>query len=120
MKMEGQSRMNRNIIVSLIAGLAGGLIVHFTAPPAAFAQNPTPVAKEIRAQSFTLTDASDHMVGTFSVEPVLGRSSAIIRNPGLPDQTIERFSPMRIVLRDARGREIWTAGDSAVRPIGER
>ena len=112
--------MNRNIVVSFIAGLAGGLIVHFAAPPGAFAQNQAPVAKEIRAQSFTLTDASDRTMGTFSVEPVLGRSSAIIRNPGLPDQTIERFSPMRIVLRDARGREIWTAGDAAVRPLSER
>ncbi len=112
--------MNRNILLSLIAGLAGGLIVHFVAPATAFAQNQAPTPKEIRAQSFTLTDASDRTMGTFSVEPVLGRSSAIIRNPGLPDQSIERITPMRIVLRDARGREIWTAGDSGVRPISEK
>jgi hypothetical protein len=35
-------------------------------PPVALAQNQAPITKEVRAQSFTLIDPSDHTVGTFT------------------------------------------------------
>jgi len=98
--------MNKNVIVALIAGLLGGLVTRYISPPPAFAQNQPPVAKEIRAQSFVLVDQSDHAVGTFMAEPVRG-------TPG-------PFTPIRIVLRDFTGREIWSAGGSPIQPLSAR
>ena len=108
--------MNRtfNVALALAAGLLGGLLTHYIAPSAAFAQvqappspvpgvpNNRPITKEIRAQSFTLVDQADHTVGTFTVEPDL------------------RVRRARIVLRDSNGREIWSAGGSAILPLNER
>jgi hypothetical protein len=96
--------MNRNTLLSLLAGLAGGLAVHYTAPPTAFAQDQAPVTKpatkEVRAQSFVLVDSSNHALGTFTAEP----------RPG--------FGPLaRIVLRDSGGKEIWSAGGTSVQPL---
>ncbi len=107
-----------NIVVALAAGLLGGLFTHYIAPSAAFAQvqappspvpgvpNNRPTTKEIRAQSFTLVDQSDHTVGTFTVEPAPVR------------RDIKAVA--RIVLRDSNGREIWSAGGSAILPLSER
>jgi hypothetical protein len=111
--------MNKNIAIALIAGLIGGLGTRYISPAPVFAQTPAPTTKEIRAQSFTLVDPSDRTIGTFSAEPVANRRRAIIRNPG-GDQTIVDISPMRIVLRDSTGRELWSAepGDGAgVHPL---
>jgi hypothetical protein len=108
--------MNKTLTVALAlaAGLIGGLLTRYIAPPAAFAQTQapvtTPVTTEIRAQSFTLVDSSDHTLGVFRAEPA---SKAI--NPNLGGHT-----PMRIVLRDSNGREIWSAGGSGIRPVTER
>jgi hypothetical protein len=85
--------------LALLAGLAGGLLTRYIAPPPAFAQTQTPVTKEVRAQSFTLVDSSDRAAGTFSVE-----------------LTPHGMSPYRIILKDANGSVIWTAGGSAIRP----
>jgi hypothetical protein len=100
--------MNKTLTVALplAAGLLGGMLTRYIAPPAAFAQNPAPVAKEIRAQSFTLVDSSDHTLGVFTAEPAS-------RNPG-------NSTPRRIVLRDSHGREIWSAGGNGIRPASER
>jgi hypothetical protein len=116
--------MNRSltIFLGLAAGLAGGLLTRFIAPPAAHAQNQAPVTREIRAQRFTLVDEADRTVGTFMVEGEL---------PGLPEigSDLERLQdrlqrlrqtearPRRIVLLDSNGREIWSAGGSLVRPL---
>jgi len=95
--------MNRNTLLSLLAGLAGGLAVHYAAPPTAFAQDQAPVTKAVRAQSFVLVDPSNHALGTFTAEP----------RPG--------FGPLaRIVLRDSGGKEIWSAGGSSVQPLSLR
>jgi len=101
--------MNKTLTVALAlaAGLLGGLLTRYIAPPATFAQDQAPITKEIRAQSFTLVDSSDHTLGVFTTEPA---SKAI--NPYL--------TPTRIVLRDSKGREIWTAGGSGIRPVTER
>jgi hypothetical protein len=103
--------MNRTLTVALAlaAGFVGALLTRYITPPAASAQNQTPVAKEIRAQSFTLVDSSDRVAGTFTVEPVN-------RVPQAPNQ----LPPQRIVLRDFNGREIWSAGGNAIRPLSER
>jgi hypothetical protein len=106
--------MNRTITVALAlaAGFVGALLTRYLAPPPAFAQNqapPTKVAKEIRAQSFTLVDPLDRVAGTFSVEP-------LDRFP----QSLNQLPSQRIVLRDSNGREIWTAGGNAIRPVTER
>ena len=86
------------------------MATRYIAPPVALAQNPAPITREIRAQSFTLVDSSNHSIGTFLVEPVPGRSIATFSNPGQPNQAIVDLTPKRIVLRNAAGREIWSAG----------
>jgi hypothetical protein len=93
-----------NLIFSFVAGMAGAAIMHYTAPSLAFAQDQAPVAKEIRAQSFALVDASNNVIGTFTSEPLQGVS---VRWPGTPLKL-----PSRIVLRDPNGRVIWTPDSS--------
>ena len=93
------------VTLALVAGSVGGLLTHYIAPPVALAQNQAPITKEIRAQSFTLVDPSDHTVGTFSYEPA-------------PDP--RPMTPPRIVLRDSVGRELWSAGGSGIRRLSEK
>jgi hypothetical protein len=110
-----------SVALALAAGLLGGLLTRYVAPPAAFAQNQASVSKEIRAQSFTLVDSSDRVVGTFTSE------SAGPPPPPPPPGVVPpppRRSPAwrtRIVLRDSTGREIWSAGDNAsILPLSRR
>jgi hypothetical protein len=113
--------MNKNLslALALIAGLLGGLVTRYIAPSPAFAQGQAPITKEIRAQSFALVDPSDRTVGTFTFEPLPG--APIFLNRRFPNNQV---SPdpmqMRIVLRDSNGREIWSAGGNAIRPLSER
>lgn len=126
--------MNNKLIIAfaLVAGLVGGLLTPYIAPPVAFAQivrpvNPLPppgvptVVKEIRAQSFTLVDPADRTIGTFTSEP----DGSTVNVPG-PDPRLDIPQPQRtaprtrIVLRDSNGREIWSAGGSAIRPLSQR
>lgn len=99
-----------SVAVALVAGLAGGMLTRYIAPPPVFAQVQVPVvpgtpppvaqiaaAKEIRAQSFVLVGPNDNVTGTFTTEPWRGTT--------------------RIVLRDAYGREIWSAGGGLMRPL---
>lgn len=95
--------MHRNTVVALLAGLAGGMLTRYIAPPPVFAQNPTLVPKEIRAESFTFVDSSDRPAGTLTVE----------KGPN-------RIGSSQIVLRDPRGRVIWSAGGSGFLPLSER
>jgi hypothetical protein len=120
--------MNKNltVVLALVAGLLGGLLTHYVVPPAAFAQDQTPpITKEIRAQSFTLVDASGRTAGMFTTEPVPGATGPFLhlrQNPQSPNNQFvpEGPVPMRIVLRDSNGREIWSAGGSVIRPLSER
>jgi hypothetical protein len=98
--------MYKTVALALAAGLLGGMLSRYIAPPAAYAQNQAPqtAPMEIRAQSFVLVDKSDQTIGTFSVIP--GPLGPFGR-PILP----------RIVLRDSSGREIWSAGGSALQPL---
>jgi hypothetical protein len=95
-----------SLAIALAAGLFGGLLTRYIAPPPAFAQNQV-TPKEIRAQSFTLVDPLDRTVGTFTFEPVAQLVNGQI------------VHPERIVLRDSGGREIWSAG-STFRPLAQR
>jgi hypothetical protein len=97
--------MNRNVVLALLAGLLGGMLTRYVAPPAAFAQNQARPTAEIRAESFTLVDSTDRAVGTFSTET----------QKGMP-----AFAPRRIVLRDPSGKILWSAGGSVLRPLSER
>jgi hypothetical protein len=98
--------MNKNIVLALAAGVLGGMLTRYIAPPTAYAQNPAPqtAPAEIRAQSFVLVDQADHAIGSFSVVP--GPLGPFGR-PILPC----------IVLKDFNGREIWSAGGSALQPL---
>lgn len=89
------------IAIALTAGLAGGVLTRFVAPPPVFAQAPpaaqtqTP-ADEVRARNFVLVDQDNREVGVFTVEPPSDHAMAVGISPG-----------PHIVLRDARGRVIW-------------
>jgi len=96
-----------NIAVALIAGIFGGVVTRYIAPPVALAQNQTPVTKEVRAQSFTLVDPSDHVLGTFTAESMPGH---IMQFQRLQPAPVPIPGPSRIVLRDSNGHEIWSAG----------
>jgi hypothetical protein len=100
-----------SIVLALAAGLLGGLLSRYVAPPTAFAQNPTPVTNEVRAQSFVLVDAAGRTIATLMPERSL--------------QKIARLDPSqpllgRIILLDTNGREIWSAGGSPFRAPSDR
>jgi len=89
------------IAVALAAGLTGGILTRFIAPPPVFAQAPatTPAqtaADEVRAKNFVLVDQNNREVGVFTVEPSSDHAMAVGLTPG-----------PHIVLRDARGGVIW-------------
>ncbi len=96
------------VALALASGFVGSMLTRYIAPPAAFAQN-QPAAKptqEIRAQSFTIVDPAGRTVATFEYDFGSGA-----RN---------RFLPPRIVLRDADGRTLWSAGGMGLQPLSQR
>jgi hypothetical protein len=101
-----------SIALSLFAGILGGALTRYIAPASVLAQNNQSTAsKEIRAQSVTLVDEMNQTVGTFTVAPDPGWRPAI--NGG-------GWGSSRRVLRDSRGREIWSAGGSLFHQLTER
>src|SRR5215475_10254983 len=91
------------IVLALFAGILGGTLMRYITPPSAFAQNDQSAAtKEIRAQSVTLVDDLNRTVGTFTVAP---------------DPRSSIRDGRRVVLLDSKGREIWSAGGSIIRPL---
>ena len=114
--------MNKNIVIALVAGLPGGMATRYISPSTAFAQNQTPVTKDVRAQSFVLVDQWDQTVGTFTTEPAPVTVTKVLRVPrldGQPSAPIVQRA-MRIVLRDRNGRDLWSAGGSVTQPLSER
>ena len=79
------------LILSVAAGLTGGIVSRYVTPAPVQAQAQTPVPKEISAQSFVLVDEKSNIVGTF-------KPSA--SQPG---------QPPTIVLLDRNGHEVWRA-----------
>jgi hypothetical protein len=97
-----------SIALSLFAGILGGALTRYVAPVPVLAQNNQSTAtKEIRAQSVTLVDGMNQTVGTFTIAPD-------------PRWQPANGSGSRIVLRDSRGREIWSAGGSSFRELTDR
>jgi hypothetical protein len=88
------------------------MLTRYVDPPTAFAQNPAPTSKEIRAQSFTLVDSANGTVGAFTTE--VGAPTALpgvapippTSNPSPVPPSGRGPSAPRIVLRDSSGREI--------------
>lgn len=105
-----RTAMNRSLTIplALVAGLAGGFLTRYIAPPVALAQNQAPVTKEIRAQNFTLVDPMNRTVGTFTVEPY-----------GNWRPLNDRQALGRIVLLDSTGHEIWNASGIRIQPLSE-
>lgn len=75
----------RNLALSFAVGLAGGMIPSYFSTQRAQAQSEPPA--EIQAQSFTLVNREGVALGSFSFDA-----------QGYP----------RIILRDPRGREVWS------------
>jgi hypothetical protein len=106
------------VAIALAAGLAGGMLTRYIAPPTAFAQAPAapaqpPVTDELRARSFVLVDQSNNAVGTFTAEPASGNYARTSPGPA----PLQRGAPARIVLKDAYGHQIWSAGGTMLRPL---
>ena len=94
-----------NVALALVAGLVGGVISRYIAPPAVMAQNATPVTKEIRAENFVIVDVAGKTIATFA----FGRGT----NAGHPS------AGGIVVLRDSDGHEIWSAGGTQFRTLTE-
>jgi len=82
-----------NLLLSIAAGLLGGICSHFFLAPPVHAQSEAPLSKEVRAQSFVLVNDKGVVLGTFC--------------SGSKDRPIIR-------LFDADGREIWSAGGLSI------
>jgi hypothetical protein len=97
--------MNTRLIltISLLSGLVGGLVSHFTFPITAFAQP----QNEIRAQSVALVDGQNIVVGTITTSNRSGQP-----NPRGQEPTI--------VILDSHGHEVWRAnGGFSLRQLTE-
>jgi|HubBroStandDraft_1064217.scaffolds.fasta_scaffold40919_2 hypothetical protein len=81
------------LALTLSAGLLGGLLSRYIAPPAVLAQ--AGPQKELRAQSFVLVDEKNNVVGIF--KPSESQNGGFGTTP-------------TVVLMDRSGREIWRAG----------
>jgi hypothetical protein len=94
--------MNRTatLCLAILAGVAGGVASRYFVPVTAFAQAQTILPKEVRAESFILTDDSGKTLGVFTAKPQ--------RPAG---------EPPSIILLDAKGKQIWSAGDSPLRQL---
>jgi hypothetical protein len=80
-----------NLVLSIAAGLLGGVLSHYLWTQPVQAQSVVSAPKEIRAQSFVLVDDKGDVQGVFFVdEPKAG--------------------PPSIELLDGKGKEIWAAG----------
>jgi hypothetical protein len=97
------------IAMALGAGILGGMLTRYVAPPSVSAQDKAPVTREMRAQSFVLVDPADRVVGTFSTEPARGLRM------GRPPQPLGT-APRNVVLRDSTGHLLWST-DGGVVPL---
>jgi hypothetical protein len=100
--------MHRKVSLGFVlaAGLLGGVFARYLTPPAVLAQ--AQVLKEIKAQSFVLTDEKGNIVGTIkSAPPLLSDLDSALR-PKPPGVGIGESHPT-IVLLDRDGHIIWRA-----------
>ena len=100
-------------ILALAAGLLGGLVSRNVALPSVHAQAPMPnIPREIRAQSFTLTDDQGRVLGTFTarVSPVILGKLPPPSGAGLPAQ---------VLLLDSAGHQIWSASSDPFKTLSQ-
>jgi hypothetical protein len=98
--------MNKTTIgVTLLAGLAGGVISRYISPAPVLAQQAQASPMELRAQRFVLINPDGSVAGTFAVE-----------RPKPTDIPFP-FTPSSIRLLDSSGKEIWRAGGNPVRNL---
>ena len=76
------------LVLAFAAGLVGGLVPFYLAPPAVFAQAQKAAPKEIQAQNFVLVNSQGNPMGLFGFNP---QGKPIIK------------------LVDERGMTIWTS-----------
>jgi hypothetical protein len=88
-----------NLVLSIAAGLFGGILSHFVWTQPTHAQTLSPAPKEVRSQSFVLVDEKGNIEGVFSFDD---------SKNGFPT----------IKLSDGSGREIWTAGGNGMHLLG--
>jgi hypothetical protein len=88
------------LVAGSMGGVLGGFLSRYTTPTPVFAQTPPSSLKEVRAQSFVLTDDQGAIVGTF--KPSSPRANE------LPT----------VVLLDPWGRETWRGKGAFIRPLG--
>ena len=60
-------KTKQTLVLSLAAGLMGGIVSRYIAPELVHAQAQTPAPREIIAQSFALVDASGNRVGALAL-----------------------------------------------------
>jgi len=88
--------------IALVAGLVGGMVARYLVPAPVFAQTQPSAPKEVRAESFVLTDESGKTIGVFTTK-------------------FARFGEQRaIILLDQNGKQIWSAGDSPLRQLTQQ
>ena len=93
----------------ILAGLAGGVASRYFVPATVFAQAQPSAAAEVRAESFILTDGSGKTIGVFTS-----------KGPRFADQTRPLSEQRTIILLDANGKQIWSAGDSPLRQLSRQ
>ncbi len=71
----------QTLILSLAAGLTGGIFSRYLAPEMVHAQTQTPAPNEISAQSFALLDANGNRLGALTVSP-MGRLAITLTYQG--------------------------------------
>lgn len=95
-------KLSMATFLMLLAGLLGGTLARYVAPAPVLAQNQPATPRDVRAQSFILTDAEGNTVGVFTAgAQKLGQKRGI-------------------VLLDQDGTQIWSAGESHLRRLSER
>jgi hypothetical protein len=87
-----------NVVLSIAAGLFGGVLSHYVWTQPVQAQARIPAPKEIRAQRFVLGNDKDEVEAVFSF-----------------DQS--RLGRPIVKLFDSEGHEIWSAGGDPLRPL---
>ena len=92
------------ITIAFAAGMLGSGVMRYIAPPLAFAQDQPSTVKEIRAERVALVDSSNQIVGVFTTE-LAAASNGVART--LPGGATVITTPMQVVLKDAKGRDIW-------------
>ena len=88
------------IALALAAGLAGGLLTRYIAPPPVYAQ--ASVTDEVRARSFTVVDEKGDSIGTLTAE-----SNRLGTFRGVP----------HLVMKDSNGRTLQVFGGTMMRPL---